>query len=38
MPSRVLIVDDDDLFAEFLALLLGTDGRFTVVGRARDGR
>jgi DNA-binding NarL/FixJ family response regulator len=37
MSCRVLIVEDDDAFAEILRLLLATDGRFTVVGRARDG-
>lgn len=37
MDCRVLIVDDDDLFAELLVLLLqGHDG-IDVVGRARDG-
>jgi DNA-binding NarL/FixJ family response regulator len=37
MPCRVLIVEDDDAFAEILALLLENDGHFSVVGRARDG-
>jgi two-component system chemotaxis response regulator CheB len=34
----VLIVDDDDLFAAFLADLLGADERFEVIGRAHNGR
>jgi DNA-binding NarL/FixJ family response regulator len=38
MTQRVLIVDDDDLFAAFLRELLGADPRFEVVGRARNGR
>ena len=38
MSCRVFIVDDDDLFAEFLTLLLQEDGRFEVAGRARNGR
>jgi two-component system, NarL family, response regulator LiaR len=37
-PVRVLIVEDDDAFAESLAALLGTDRRIAVCGRARDGR
>ncbi len=37
MPCRVLIVEDDDPFAEILALLLGSGGRFAMVGRARNG-
>jgi DNA-binding NarL/FixJ family response regulator len=37
MSCRVLIVEDDDAFAEILRVLLAADGRFTVVGRARDG-
>jgi DNA-binding NarL/FixJ family response regulator len=37
MSCRVLIVEDDDAFAEILSLLLEADGRFAVVGRARDG-
>ena len=38
MACRVFIVDDDDLFVEFLTLLLEGDGRFEIIGRARDGR
>jgi DNA-binding NarL/FixJ family response regulator len=37
VSCRVLIVEDDDAFAEILSLLLEADGRFAVVGRARDG-
>ncbi|NUR77261.1 MAG: response regulator transcription factor [Thermoleophilia bacterium] len=35
---RVLIVDDQRLFAEALEAILSTDGRISVVGRAEDGR
>ena len=35
---RVLIVDDEFLFAEALEALLASDGRIEVVGRADDGR
>lgn len=35
---RVLVVDDDVLFAELLTLRLELSGRFEVVGHARDGR
>jgi DNA-binding NarL/FixJ family response regulator len=34
---RVLIADDHLLFAEALEAILGNDGRFDVVGLARDG-
>ena len=34
---RVLIADDEPLFAEALELLLGADERIEVVGRATDG-
>ena len=37
MACRVLIVDDDDLFAEFLTLLLGERPQFEVIGRAATG-
>ena len=37
MACRVLIVEDDDAFAEIIRVLLQSDGRFEVVGRARDG-
>jgi CheY-like chemotaxis protein len=35
---RVLVVEDDDSFAEALRELLEGDGRLEVAGRARDGR
>ena len=35
---RVLIVDDEPLFAEALEVLLGADSRIEIVGRALDGR
>jgi len=34
---RVLIADDEPLFAEALEVLLSADGRIEVVGRAADG-
>src|SRR6266516_8063435 len=34
---RVLVVEDDDSFAEALTELLDADARLEVVGRARDG-
>lgn len=34
----VLIADDEDAFAELVETLLTSDGRFEVVGRARDGK
>ena len=34
---RVLIADDEPLFAEALAVLLGADDRIEIVGRAGDG-
>jgi two-component system, NarL family, response regulator LiaR len=34
----VLVVEEDDSFAEALTELLEGDGRLEVVGRARDGR
>jgi len=34
----VLVVEDDDAFAEALTQLLEADGRLEVAGRARDGR
>ncbi|HEY4347972.1 MAG TPA: response regulator transcription factor [Gaiellaceae bacterium] len=36
--TRVLIVDDEPLFAEALDLILSADERIEVVGKARDGR
>ena len=35
---RVVIADDQRLFAEALEAILSTDGRISVVGRASDGR
>jgi DNA-binding NarL/FixJ family response regulator len=35
---RVVIADDQRLFAEALEAILATDGRIDVVGRAFDGR
>jgi DNA-binding NarL/FixJ family response regulator len=35
---RVVIADDQRLFAEALEAILSTDGRITVVGRAENGR
>jgi DNA-binding NarL/FixJ family response regulator len=37
MACRVLIVEDDDSFAEILRVLLEGDGSFEILGRARDG-
>jgi DNA-binding NarL/FixJ family response regulator len=34
---RVVVADDDELFAESLVATLRGDGRIEVVGRARDG-
>ncbi len=36
-PVRVLICDDERLFADALALILETDDRTEVLGRALDG-
>ncbi len=36
-PVRVLICDDERLFADALALILETDDRIEVLGRALDG-
>ena len=35
---RVLIVEDDDQFAETLATMLEQDERFQLIGRVRDGQ
>ena len=35
---RVLVVEDDDPFADLLKGVLEADGRLEVAGRARDGR
>ena len=37
-PVRVVIADDQRLFAEALEAILSTDARISVVGRANDGR
>jgi DNA-binding NarL/FixJ family response regulator len=37
-PVRVVIADDQRLFAEALEAILSTDARISVVGRADDGR
>jgi two-component system, NarL family, response regulator NreC len=35
---RILVAEDDESFLGAIALLLEQDGRYTVTGRARDGR
>ena len=35
---RVLVAEDDEAFLDTLEAVLEADGRFAVVGRARDGR
>lgn len=37
-PVRVVIADDQRLFAEALEAILSTDARIAIVGRADDGR
>lgn len=37
MPCRVLIIEDDDTFAEILTVVIAGDDRFELVGRAADG-
>lgn len=37
-PFRILIAEDDGAFLEVIARVLEQDDRFTVAGRARDGR
>jgi DNA-binding NarL/FixJ family response regulator len=37
-PFRILIAEDDEPFLDAIALLLEQDKRFTVAGRARNGR
>jgi DNA-binding NarL/FixJ family response regulator len=37
-PVRVLVVDDDDLFAQTIAHLVSSEEDFEVIGRAGDGR
>jgi DNA-binding NarL/FixJ family response regulator len=36
-PLRVVVADDDPIYAELLALLVGEDPRLQVVGRASNG-
>jgi DNA-binding NarL/FixJ family response regulator len=36
--TRVLLADDEALFAEALTVMLGRDDRIDVVGHARDGK
>jgi DNA-binding NarL/FixJ family response regulator len=38
MTPHVLVVDDDQLFAQWLVEALTQDGRVAVVGRAENGR
>jgi CheY-like chemotaxis protein len=38
MKPRVLVVDDDPLYAEAATAILGTDGRVEVVGCAANGQ
>ena len=38
MMPRVLVVDDDTLYAEAATAILGQEGTLDVVGRAADGR
>lgn len=35
---RVIVAEDDDAFLEALSVVLEDDGRFEVIGRARNGR
>ena len=35
---RILLADDEDLFLDALEAILAADGRFEVVGQARNGR
>ena len=37
-PFGILVAEDDESFLEVIASLLEKDHRFTVAGRARDGR
>jgi DNA-binding NarL/FixJ family response regulator len=37
-PLRVLVVDDDDLFARTIAELISAEDDFELVGRAANGR
>jgi DNA-binding NarL/FixJ family response regulator len=37
-PFGILVAEDDESFLDVIVLLLENDDRFTVAGRARDGR
>jgi DNA-binding NarL/FixJ family response regulator len=37
-PFGILVAEDDESFLDVISLLLENDERFTVAGRARDGR
>ena len=37
-PFGILVAEDDESFLDVIALVLEQDHRFTVAGRARDGR
>ena len=37
-PYRILVAEDDEAYLDTLEAVLDADGRFLVVGRARDGR
>jgi DNA-binding NarL/FixJ family response regulator len=37
-PYRILVAEDDEGFLDALEAVLTADGRFAVVGRARNGR
>jgi CheY-like chemotaxis protein len=37
-PFGILVAEDDEAFLDVIVLLLENDDRFTVAGRARDGR
>jgi len=37
-PFGILVAEDDESFLDVIALVLEKDRRFTVAGRARDGR
>jgi DNA-binding NarL/FixJ family response regulator len=38
IPFRILVAEDDESFLDAIELLLEQDARFTVAGRARNGR
>ena len=38
IPFRILVAEDDESFLEVIELLLERDERFSVAGRARNGR